>query len=368
MDDKGHIKMKINDILNKLDMIAEAPALGAPPKQNAGTAAGYKGSAGAQAIAKASGVADVNKIKVGQVLTLPDGTKYSVKAGDTLDKIAAANKVGSTAAPPPGGATGADAPSAANEKAKQGIAAGTPAPAADAAPATADSDAAPNNASSSYTGGQQSTQPEPADSDAAPNNASSSYTGGQQSTQPEPADSDAAPNNASSSYTGVQTQPDEVARLQQLAGSNTAPNNASSSYTGGQQSTQPEPAAAAPAAPNPDTVAPVVKTGTGGTLTTRDGKPVTSRSNDEIAWASKQPMGGAGQQYPGAGNWDPRTGRDLKAAAQGEKNWQSIKNFFGGKKTPPAGQATQPAPAPAPAPQMTMESELSMIKHLSGLK
>jgi LysM repeat protein len=319
MDDKGHIKMKINDILNKLDMIAEAPAQpAATPKQNAGTAAGYKGSAGAQAIAKASGVADVNKIKVGQVLTLPDGTKYSVKAGDTLDKIAAANKVGSTAAPPPGGATGADAPSAANEKAKQGIAAGTPAPAADAAPATADSDAAPNNASSSYT--------------------------------------------------GVQTQPDEVARLQQLAGSNTAPNNASSSYTGGQQSTQPEPAAAAPAAPNPDTVAPVVKTGTGGTLTTRDGKPVTSRSNDEIAWASKQPMGGTGQQYPGAGNWDPRTGRDLKAAAQGEKNWQSIKNFFGGKKTPPAGQATQPAPAPTPAPQMTMESELSMIKHLSGLK
>lgn len=47
-----------------------------------------------------------------------------------------------------------------------------------------------------------------------------------------------------------------------------------------------------------------VKTGTGGT--------VTSRSQDELAWASKQPMGGTGQQYPGPGNWDPKTGRTVK--------------------------------------------------------
>ena len=90
--------MKIKDILN---IISEEPAAQpqvnlansnqnmdgsqrtpstapAAPKQKAGTAAGYKGSAGAQAIAKASGIADVNKIKVGQVLTLPDGTKYPV--------------------------------------------------------------------------------------------------------------------------------------------------------------------------------------------------------------------------------------------------------------------------------------------------
>ena len=53
------------------------------------TPAAYKGTAGAQEIAKLSGVSDVNKIKVGQNLTLPGGGSYTVQAGDTLDKIAA---------------------------------------------------------------------------------------------------------------------------------------------------------------------------------------------------------------------------------------------------------------------------------------
>ena len=58
---------------------------------NAGTAAGYKGSAGAQAIAQSSGIKDVNKIAVGQNINLPGGGSYQVKKGDTLDKIARNN-------------------------------------------------------------------------------------------------------------------------------------------------------------------------------------------------------------------------------------------------------------------------------------
>jgi LysM repeat protein len=390
MDDKGHIKMKIKDILNRLDVIAEAdaqpaqpplvipqsltnkiandpnnrtvaqqnPPIGSQsaqpvPKQNAGTAAGYKGSAGAQAIAKASGVADVNKIKAGQQLTLPDGTKYTVKPGDTLDKIAAANKGAAAPAAAPTNApaaapTNAPAPSADNEKLKQNIAAG--APAAEAPAATADSNAAP-------AAGAEDNGASPGAAQAMANMGS----------QPTGSTTPAAP-------------ADDLARMTQLAGAG-KPAGGYGNFTG-DQSAQPapeEPAVAAPAAaPNPDTVAPVVKTGTGGTLTTRDGKPVTSRSNDEIAWASKQPMGGTGQQYPGAGNWDPRTGRDLKAAAQGEKNWNAIKGFFGGNKQPAAapaapaagqGQSTQPEPAaPAGGYGKFNESELSIIKHLSGLK
>ena len=72
---------------------APAPAAPAAPKT---AAAPYRGSAGAQEIAKLSGVADVNKIKAGQELTLPSGGTYTVKAGDTLDKIA---KTASSAAP-----------------------------------------------------------------------------------------------------------------------------------------------------------------------------------------------------------------------------------------------------------------------------
>ena len=56
-----------------------------------------------------------------------------------------------------------------------------------------------------------------------------------------------------------------------------------------------------------------------------EGKAVTTRSDDEIEWASSKPFGGAGQQYPGEG-WKE------KQKEQGEKNLASFKNFFGGKK------------------------------------
>lgn len=50
----------------------------------------YAGSAGAQAIQKLNpSIKDVNRIYVGQELVMPDGSKYKVAAGDTLDKIAA---------------------------------------------------------------------------------------------------------------------------------------------------------------------------------------------------------------------------------------------------------------------------------------
>jgi hypothetical protein len=52
-------------------------------------------------IAKASGIADPNKIQVGQKVTLPDGSEYTVAKGDTLSAIAAgkrkANTPGATA-------------------------------------------------------------------------------------------------------------------------------------------------------------------------------------------------------------------------------------------------------------------------------
>lgn len=49
----------------------------------------YAGSSGAQAIQKLNpSIKDVNRIYVGQELTMPDGSKYKVAAGDTLDKIA----------------------------------------------------------------------------------------------------------------------------------------------------------------------------------------------------------------------------------------------------------------------------------------
>jgi hypothetical protein len=49
----------------------------------------YKGSAGAQEIQKLNpAIKDVNKIQPGQALKMPDGSTYTVKPGDTLDRIA----------------------------------------------------------------------------------------------------------------------------------------------------------------------------------------------------------------------------------------------------------------------------------------
>ncbi len=142
------------------------------------------------------------------------------------------------------------------------------------------------------------------------------------------------------------------------------------------QATQPD--AAPPAQVNPDTglsAAPKpVTTGTGGKTN------IVTGSDDEMAWRSKNPNWNmTGAQYPGPGNWDPKTGRSKAAQAQADKNWQGIKNFFGfGDKkqaapaAAPQGQGTQPATTTGPNPPAGgygrfQESELDTIKKLSGL-
>lgn len=169
-------------------------------------------------------------------------------------------------------------------------------------------------------------------------------------------------NQAAGSSPGTPAPADDLARMTQLAGAGNG--GGYGNFTGGQQTATPAPAQAAQAAepaaaPAPgeftpvpsgyNTTAPAVTDRSGNQIKTGSGGTLTSRSDDELAWASKQPMGGTGQQYPGAGNWDPKTGRDLKAAAQGEKNWQSIKNFFGGKKQAPAAPAAPGTAAAGPA-------------------
>jgi len=62
---------------------APAPAPVAPPKTD------YKGSAAAQKLAAANNIANPNFIKVGQTINLGGDNNYTVKQGDTLDKIAA---------------------------------------------------------------------------------------------------------------------------------------------------------------------------------------------------------------------------------------------------------------------------------------
>jgi len=84
-----------------------AKTAGAAPKQvakpTAATSQPYKGTTGAQSIAQASGVKDVNKIQAGQKLTLPGGGSYTVQKGDTMDKIA--KQTGGGAAAPQGDQT-----------------------------------------------------------------------------------------------------------------------------------------------------------------------------------------------------------------------------------------------------------------------
>jgi LysM repeat protein len=62
----------------------------------------YKGSAGSQEIQKLNpAIKDVNKIQVGQTFKMPDGSNYTVKPGDTLDKIArGSNKPNQLSVPP----------------------------------------------------------------------------------------------------------------------------------------------------------------------------------------------------------------------------------------------------------------------------
>lgn len=120
-----------------INLFTEATTTAPAPKANAGTAAGYKGSAGAQSIAQASGIKDVNKIKVGQSINLPGGGTYQVQKGDTLDKIARNNPAPAAPAVP----ASAPAPAVQNKPdadaaAKQNVFAPAAAPAAATTAAT----------------------------------------------------------------------------------------------------------------------------------------------------------------------------------------------------------------------------------------
>lgn len=83
-----------------IDIAAKSQGAGnKPPSSSAGSTGGsvvtpaakpYTGSAAAQVIQKLNPqVRDINKIFVGQELQLPDGSRYKVASGDTLDGIAA---------------------------------------------------------------------------------------------------------------------------------------------------------------------------------------------------------------------------------------------------------------------------------------
>jgi hypothetical protein len=110
-------------------------------------------------------------------------------------------------------------------------------------------------------------------------------------------------------------------------------------------------AAAKPAS----SVAPVVKTASGGTLTTSDGKPVTSRSADEIA-----NTGAFGIQKPSAAD-----------RAAGQKTLDSIKNFFGGGKkaaAPAANNQSSGYTAQAQAQKTPTVAEEETNEHLESAR
>lgn len=157
------------------------------------------------------------------------------------------------------------------------------------------------------------------------------------------------------------------------------PANSGSSYTGNigtatndapaSQSAQPD----ATTNINPDTgldaTPKPVTTGTGGTTN------ITTASQDEYAWRAKNPNWNmTGAQYPGPGNWDPRTGRSKAAQAQADANAAAVKGFF--NKINPFASKPQDAGATGNVnnqnsgyTQPQRESaELDIIRKLSGLK
>lgn len=406
--------MKIKDVI-----VSEAT-----PKVNKGTAAGYKGTAGAQAIAQASGIKDVNQIKAGQTINIPGVGPYTVKPGDTLDKIAAANKVGAqpaaadkptAAAPAADAAVDKAAPSATGYNAiTKTFNAPAADKAADAAPA-----AVPGGSDGTTqdierlkqlaTGGDQPAQDTPATpaQDAmagadAGDQQTSNYTGAVQKSTPDAmAGADAtADQTQTSNYTGVdqrtanardataappvQGYSGQQAQVQQFGVPGV--NQGQGTQPARDASTVPDAArgVATTAPTNPDTGLSTVP----GQLQSRGGPTnVKTASQDEYAWRAKNPNWNmTGAQYPGAGNWDPKTGRSKKDIEQGQKNADAVKGFFNklnpfAKKEPtvnvgPGSPNYQANPAidnmtPDQVNQQLKQKEsvdLDRIRKLSGLR
>jgi len=157
----------------------------------------------------------------------------------------------------------------------------------------------------------------------------------------------------------------------------TAAPNSGSSYTGNIGTATNDPPAGQAAQPaattNPDTgldaTPKPVTTGTGGKTN------MVTGSDDEMAWRAKNPNWNmTGKQYPGAGNWDPNTGRDKKLQAQADANAAAVKGFFN-KINPFASKPQDAGPAgnvnnqSSGYTQPQQESaELAILRKLSGLK
>ena len=220
------------------DLSALPPSVRGDTKPNVRTASGYRGSAGAQSIAQASGIKDVNKIKVGQTINLPGGGTYQVQKGDTLDKIARRNP---SAAPPsaPSAPAGPTATNATSLAAAQGKT-----PATEPTPASYPTTSATNAQSIGFTGPDTS----------APQAASPS-SGGSSMTDPA---------NAAQGQTG--------------AGSSGYTNPAGMSGIDSTLDSKP-------------VTGPAVTSGSGAPITTGSGSTLRSRSADEIAKAGPGMMG-----------------------------------------------------------------------------
>ena len=92
---------------------------------------------------------------------------------------------------------------------------------------------------------------------------------------------------------------------------------------------------------------------------------ITTGSDDEMAWRSKQTGIVDVTKYPGPGNWDPKTGRTKQ-----DPNKPGFFDRLFGKKTAPAapvqGQGSQPVELPPGFAESS--NEVDRIRKLSGLR
>lgn len=332
----------------------------------------YKGSAGAQAIAQASGIKDVNKITPGQVLNLPGGGTYTVKKGDTLDAIASGKFKGKPTSQPEAPAPDQAAPAAADpsidpyDPAKDPTLTGTL--------PTGSTDEI-ERMKKLAIGNANVTPPPEAPTQTA------------QAADAEPYGGAAARAMAAKSSPSSQADASSGPNVNALGVAQTANVPGLDGGTQSGQGTQARDASTVPDAARGVQTTPNVNPDTGLDATPKKvagTSNVTTGSDDEMAWRSKNPNWQylpPNQQYPGPGNWDPRTGRSKVAQAQADANAAAVKGFLNkinpfAKKEQPAqqqGQGTQasntttgPNP-PGGGYGRFQESELDVIKKLSGL-